>query len=121
RIEPHALARGDEQRAVAVEDEAMAEMTAADGLRRLTPDHLYVGQAIAIEPRARNGAAALNVVSGVEEPAKPRVALIACVGGLLRRSLGVRQVDELVLCEVGIDGHVEQAALFALAIVVAKD
>ena len=80
RIEAHAVAGRDEQRAVASEDEAVSEVPAADGLRLLPPDHLRIREPVAVEGGPRHGTAHQPVVRAIQEIAKARIAGVGRCG-----------------------------------------
>ena len=88
------VAHGDEERAVAMPDQAAAEVQPRIERRRLAEDHLHV-----VDPRRR----------AVDQRA-------AGHGGVVHAAvarLGVAPVDQLVGGEFRIERHVEQAALAA--------
>ncbi len=89
-----AFAQGDEEPALAVEDEARAEMGHADLLVALPEDHGHAGQLVARQFAPGH-----------------RRAVLACI--FTGAGLGIAQINEAAGREVGIEGDVEQAALAA--------
>ena len=85
-----AVAQAHEQTAIPREHEARAAVQAAAHLGQLPEDDLHVGHALAIEPAARHGHA------------------VATLAGF-----GIGPVDQAVVGELRVHGHVEQAALAA--------
>ena len=88
------LAERDEQRAVAAEDQASAEVQRRVERRRLTEDDLHV-----LDARARHRRPAGR--------ARPRCCWCRCPGS------AIAPVDQLILLERGIEHDVEQPALSA--------
>ena len=88
-------------------------MSAADGLRLLPPDHLRVGEPVAVEFRAHDGPAHEAGVREIEEITESPIGGVR-LSRRLRRLFGIREVDVPVLRELGVDCDVQQAALFAL-------
>jgi hypothetical protein len=85
-VEP--VAHGDEERAVAPEDEPRPEMVAAPDFGLLPEDHLHIRQSFAVEPTAHDRRACAPLAR-----------------------LGEREIDEPVAGEGGVDGDVQEPPL----------
>jgi hypothetical protein len=89
-------------------------VAAPDRLGHLAPDHFQVRKLAAVQLGAGDGAALHHVIVRPEVGAEPRVGRVLCAGWLRVGGLGVVDVNELVLGELGVNLHVQQPALAAV-------
>jgi hypothetical protein len=86
----------------------------------LPPNYLHVFELVAVKPPPGNSEALQHHVVQILIGTETRITFVLGVGGLLGRSLGIGQIDELVAGEVRINNNVEQGELWRLLTSLAK-